>query len=360
MSGAPILFIDRDGTLIEEPADFQVDRLDKVRLLPGVLSALAELKAAGYRFVMVTNQDGLGTERYAQADFDSVQNFVLHLFSSQGIDFEQVFVCPHFAHEQCECRKPRTGLVSGYLQANPPDPQRSAMIGDRESDMQFARNLNLRALRVLAPGAAGAGPQSTWPAIVRTLLSRRASVQRKTRETDIEVDVELDSAAPCRIESGIGFFDHMLEQLAKHGGFQLKLICRGDLHIDEHHTVEDCALTLGDALRQALGDKAGIGRYGFLLAMDESSAQVAVDLSGRPYFVFEGSFGREQIGTLPTELVPHFFRSFAQNLGAALQITVRGENTHHMIEACFKGVGRALRPALARCGRDLPSTKGTL
>ena len=360
MIGTPILFIDRDGTLIEEPADCQVDRLDKIRLLPGVLPALTDLKAAGYRFVMVTNQDGLGTERYRQADFDSVQNFVLHLFSSQGIEFDQVFVCPHFAHQQCECRKPRTGLVTDFLRGTPPDPRRSAMIGDRETDMEFARNLNIRALRVLAPGAAGAGPETTWPAIVHTLLSRRASVHRKTRETDIDVAVELDSTAPCQIESGIGFFDHMLEQLAKHGGFQLRLTCCGDLHIDEHHTVEDCALALGEALRQALGDKAGIGRYGFLLAMDESSAQVAIDLSGRPYFVFEGGFGREQVGALPTELVPHFFRSLAQNLGAALQITVRGENTHHMIEACFKGVGRALRPALARCGHDLPSTKGTL
>jgi imidazoleglycerol-phosphate dehydratase/histidinol-phosphatase len=185
-------------------------------------------------------------------------------------------------------------------------------------------------------------------------------VQRRTRETDIAAEVELDSSAACEIHTGIGFFDHMLEQLAKHGGFQLKLRCSGDLHIDEHHTVEDCALTLGEALRQALGDKRGLARYGFLLAMDESSAQVAVDLSGRPYFVFEGQFGRDQVGTLPTELVPHFFRSLAQSLGAALQITVRGENTHHMIEACFKGVGRALRPALRREGRDLPSTKGAL
>jgi imidazoleglycerol-phosphate dehydratase / histidinol-phosphatase len=359
MSGALIAFIDRDGTLIEEPADFQVDRLDKVRLLPGVIAALTELKHAGYRFAMVTNQDGLGTDSFPRADFEAVQNFVLHLFSSQGIEFERVFICPHFAREQCECRKPRTALVTDYVQSQPLD-ERSAMIGDRDTDMEFARNLGVRAVRVLAPGQPGAGPQSDWPAALRTLLTRRAEVHRKTRETDIEVAVELDSNAPCRIASGIGFFDHMLEQLAKHGGFQLDLTCRGDLHIDEHHTIEDCALALGDALRQSLGDKAGIGRYGFLLAMDEAGAQVAIDLSGRPYFVFDGSFGREQVGTLPTELVPHFFRSLAQNLGAAVQITVRGENTHHMIEACFKGVGRALRPALMRRGHDLPSTKGTL
>jgi imidazoleglycerol phosphate dehydratase HisB len=174
------------------------------------------------------------------------------------------------------------------------------------------------------------------------------------------VHVELDSPAGSRIDSGIGFFDHMLEQLAKHAGFGLQLRCRGDLHIDEHHTVEDCALALGEALRAALGDKAGIGRYGFLLPMDESEAQVTLDLSGRPYFVFDGQFGRDQIGGLPSELVPHFFRSLSQALGAALHISVRGENTHHMIEACFKGVGRALRPALRREGYDLPSTKGAL
>jgi imidazoleglycerol-phosphate dehydratase/histidinol-phosphatase len=360
MSGAVILFVDRDGTLIEEPPDCQVDTLEKVQLLPGVIAALAELKQAGYRFVMVSNQDGLGSERYPRERFEQVQNFVLRLFASQGIGFDQVFICPHFAHEQCACRKPSTGLVSDYLQRHSIDHQRSAMVGDRDTDLEFARNLGIRALRVRAPTAADPAPADNWPTIARALLRRRAQLHRQTRETDIEVEVELDSHAPCQIQTGIGFFDHMLEQLAKHGGFQLQLRCRGDLHIDEHHTVEDCALTLGEALRQALGDKGGIGRYGFLLAMDESSAQVAVDLSGRAYFLFEGSFGRHQIGGLPTELVPHFFRSLAQSLGAALQLTVRGENTHHMIEACFKGVGRALRPALRREGYELPSTKGTL
>jgi imidazoleglycerol-phosphate dehydratase/histidinol-phosphatase len=353
MNAAPVLFVDRDGTLIEEPPDFQIDSLEKVRLLPHVMSSLHELKAAGYRFVMVTNQDGLGSERYPQQRFDQVQQFVLHLFSSQGIEFERIFVCPHFEHAGCACRKPLTGLVTEYLATTVLDRTRSAMVGDRETDLQFARNLGILGFRLQPPG-------EDWRSIVHALLTRRASTQRKTRETDIRVAVELDSDAPCEIHSGIGFFDHMLEQLAKHGGFQLTLNCRGDLHIDEHHTVEDCALALGEALRDALGDKRGIGRYGFLLAMDESSAQVAIDLSGRPYFVFEGQFARDQVGALPTELVPHFFRSLAQTLGAALQITVRGENTHHMIEACFKGVGRALRPALRREGHDLPSTKGAL
>jgi imidazoleglycerol-phosphate dehydratase/histidinol-phosphatase len=356
MNELPILFVDRDGTLVEEPDDERVDRLDKVRLLPGVFAALQRLQRAGYRLVMVSNQDGIGSEQFPRAHFEQVHQFVLQLFSSQGIEFDAVFICPHFAHEQCECRKPRIGLVSAYLQTNSLDRARSAMIGDRDTDLEFARRLGIRGLRVRANGSA----EESWPALVRTLLARRATVTRSTRETAIEVQVELDSAAASRIDTGIGFFDHMLEQLAKHAGFELQLRCRGDLHIDEHHTVEDCALALGEALRHALGDKSGIGRYGFLLAMDESEAQVALDLSGRAYFVFEGQFGRDQVGALPSELVPHFFRSLSQTLGAALHLSVRGENTHHMIEACFKGVGRALRPALRRDGEDLPSTKGVL
>jgi imidazoleglycerol-phosphate dehydratase/histidinol-phosphatase len=358
ISALPVLFVDRDGTLIEEPHDYQVDRLDKVRLLPGVFAALTELQRAGFRLVMVSNQDGLGTERYPRERFEQVQGFVLRLFASQGIVFDQVFICPHLENEACPCRKPRTGLVTDYVSQQPIDRQRSAMIGDRDTDLEFARALGIRGLRVSA--SAGADSADSWPGIASTLLARRAQLARKTRETAIELQLELDSSAECRIATGIGFFDHMIEQLAKHGGFALQLTCRGDLHIDEHHTVEDCALAIGEGLRQALGDKTGIGRYGFLLAMDESEAQVAIDLSGRPYFVFEGHFGREQVGALPSELVPHFFRSLAQTLGAALHLKVRGENTHHMIEACFKCVGRALRPALRREGHDLPSTKGSL
>jgi imidazoleglycerol-phosphate dehydratase / histidinol-phosphatase len=352
----PTLFVDRDGTLIEEPSDEQVDRLDKIRLLPGVFAALARLRQAGYHLVMVSNQDGLGSDTYPRAAFDQVQEFLLHLFASQGIEFEAVFICPHRAHEQCECRKPRLGLVDEYLRQHPIDVTRSAMIGDRDSDLAFGRALGVRAVRV---GADPAGTDS-WAAVAQQLLARRATLERRTRETQIQVAVDLDGGEPSRVDTGIGFFDHMLEQLAKHGGFQLTLSCQGDLHIDEHHTVEDCALALGEAMRRALGDKRGIGRYGFLLPMDESEAQVALDLAGRPYFSFEGRFGREQIGGLPTELVPHFFRSLADSLGAALHLSVRGENSHHMIEACFKGVGRALRPALAREGSELPSTKGTL
>lgn len=354
----PTLFIDRDGTLVEEPADEQVDALDKIRFLPGVFAALAELRQAGYRFVMVSNQDGLGTASFPRANFERCQEFILRSLSSQGIDFDAVCICPHRASDGCNCRKPKTGLLREWLAGNALDAARSAVIGDRDADLEFAANLGVRAFRVRHPASDGAG--ESWPEVVRALLARRARVERRTRETSITAEVELDGQGDIQISTGIGFFDHMLEQLARHGGFGLRLQCQGDLHIDEHHTVEDCALSVGEALRRALGDKAGIGRYGFLLAMDEAEAQVAIDLSGRAYFTFAGSFGRSQVGALPTELVPHFFRSLSDALGCALHLTVRGENTHHMIESCFKGVGRALRPALRREGHDLPSTKGVL
>jgi imidazoleglycerol-phosphate dehydratase/histidinol-phosphatase len=357
MSAAlPTLFIDRDGTLIEEPADEQVDALDKIRFVPGVFAALSELTRAGYQLVMVSNQDGLGTSRFPQADFERCQEFVLRAFASQGIHFQAICICPHLAADNCECRKPKTGLLRSWLAVHAFEAERSAVIGDRDSDMQLAANLGVRGLRIRPDGADSA----TWPAIVRELRARRARIRRQTKETRIDVSVELDGDESIEVSTGIGFFDHMLEQLARHGGIGLRLHCQGDLQVDEHHTVEDSALALGAALRSALGDKAGIGRYGFLLAMDEAEAQVAIDLSGRAWFVFEGQFTREQVGALPTELVPHFFRSLADALGCALHLAVRGENTHHMIEASFKGVGRALRPALRRDGDTLPSTKGVL
>jgi imidazoleglycerol-phosphate dehydratase/histidinol-phosphatase len=354
----PTLFIDRDGTLVVEPADEQVDRLDKVRLVPGVMAALAALRDAGYRFVMVTNQDGLGTPSFPEPAFREVQEFILALFASQGIAFDAVLVCPHRAADGCDCRKPGTRLVDEYLATAAMDPARSAVIGDRSTDLELAARLGIAGLRVAADG----DPEHGWDAIRRCLTERHrvASVARRTRETDIRVRVDLDAEGPARIATGIGFFDHMLEQVSRHGGFALDLECQGDLGVDEHHTVEDCALALGQALRQALGDKLGIARYGFLLAMDEAEAQVAIDLSGRAYFVFEGAFAREAVGGLPTELVPHFFRSLADSLGCALHLRVRGENSHHMVESCFKGVGRALRQALRVEGRTLPSSKGVL
>jgi imidazoleglycerol-phosphate dehydratase/histidinol-phosphatase len=353
-AAVPTLFIDRDGTLVEEPPDEQVDALEKIRFLPGVFAALNELKRRGFRLVMVTNQDGLGTSSFPQASFDQAHQFILEAFRSQGIEFERVFICPHFKADGCDCRKPKTALVDSFLREV--DLANSAVIGDRDTDLQFATNLSIRGVRVRHNGT----PEETWPAAVRSLTTRRAHVERRTKETNIEVSVNLDATAPIQIATGIGFFDHMLEQLAKHGGFSLQLNCKGDLEIDEHHTVEDCGLALGEALRRALGSKVGIARYGFLLPMDEAEAQVAIDLSGRAFSQFNGRFTREAVGGLPTELVPHFFRSLADSLGAAVHVSVTGENAHHMIEGSFKSVGRALRQAFRRESEELPSTKGVL
>lgn len=351
-----IAFLDRDGTLIWEPLDKQVDQLTKVSLMPGVFPALMRLQEAGYQFVMITNQDGLGTDSFPQEDFRPVQDFVLELFASQGIVFRDIFICPHFEDDGCKCRKPLPGHIANFLDQVAVDRSNSVVIGDRETDLEFAQNIGVIGYRLADKDG------QRWADIAREIVDkpRRGTVTRKTRETDISVAVDLDRETPVQISTGIGFFDHMLEQIAKHGGFSLSISCQGDLEVDEHHTVEDVALAFGQALRDALGDKRGIARYGFTVPMDEAQAQVAIDLSGRSYFVFDGEFGRDQVGGLPTELVPHFFRSVSESLGAAVHLSVSGENTHHMIEACFKSMGRALRQAKVREGTELPSTKGTL
>ena len=350
-----ILFVDRDGCLIEEPADQQIDRFDKLALLPGVIAALQRFVTAGYELVMVTNQDGLGSSSFPEADFDGPHELLLGILSSQGICFREVLIDRSLPQEGLDTRKPGIGLVRHYLADDSWGRAASAMVGDRETDLLFAANLGVRGCRVGPLGV-------SWEALAHALLDapRTASVVRNTKETRIMVRVDLDCVAEPKVHTGLGFFDHMLEQLGKHGGFALELSCDGDTHIDEHHTIEDCALALGQALKQALGDKRGIGRYGFTLPMDESYASAALDLSGRPYFVFEGSFPRERVGEVPTELVPHFFRSLCETLGANLHLTVRGDNAHHMVEACFKVVARTLRQAIRREGNELPSTKGLL
>jgi imidazoleglycerol-phosphate dehydratase/histidinol-phosphatase len=353
-----VLFIDRDGTLIEEPADQQIDTLEKLRLVAGVIPALLRLQGAGYRLVMVSNQDGRGTPSFPEASFRKPHDALTVMLNSQGIHFDAEFICPHLPQDNCACRKPKLGMLTEFLKTTAIDLQRSYVIGDRETDLQLAINLGIGGIRLQTDKT----PGETWEIIANRLCAsnRSAHVMRKTKETDIVVDVNLDSEGPIHIETGVGFFDHMIEQIAKHGGFALNLKCKGDLQIDEHHTVEDCAIALGTALKQALGDKRGIARFGFLLPMDEALAQIAVDLSGRGYFVFAGKFNREHVGQLPTELVPHFFRSLAESLGAAINIQVTGENTHHMVEACFKGLGRTFRQAFRIEGTELPSSKGVL
>jgi imidazoleglycerol-phosphate dehydratase / histidinol-phosphatase len=349
-----VLFVDRDGTLVAERKSL-ADPVEQP-LVAGVIPALLRLKAAGYQFVIVTNQPGLGGADNPRGPFEQADQKLLALLASQGIRFIGNFICSHTPEAHCACRKPALGLVRDFVNAEPIDRERSAVVGDRDTDVELAQNLGVQGFKLGAPGT------ETWEQIAHLLVDRprTATVQRRTKETDIRVTVDLDSEAEPRAKTGLGFFDHMLEQLGKHGGFKLDVQCAGDLHIDEHHTVEDVALTLGQALKQALGDKRGIQRYGFLLPMDEADAEVSVDLGGRPFLVFEAKFARDRVGDLPTELVPHFFRSLAETLGAAIHVRVRGENTHHMVEVCFKAVARALRQAFERQGEELPTTKGQL
>lgn len=356
------LFIDRDGTLIEEPADQQIDSVEKFKLLPQVIPSLLALQRAGYLFVMVSNQDGLGTEAYAQKDFDLIQSLLLGVLETQGIRFEEILICPHRPADRCLCRKPQTQMVRTYLSMSELDRSLSYVIGDRDTDLELAKNMGISGLKL--------GPTLGWTELVRKLLSqsRVGAVSRKTRETQIDVQVDLDGDRSVRISTGQGFFDHMLEQLVHHGGVGAVIRAEGDLHIDDHHTVEDVGIALGGALRKALGDKTSIERFGFYLPMDDACTRVALDLSGRSYFKFEGKFTRDSVGGLSTEMIPHFFKSFSETLGANLHIQMKGENTHHQVESIFKAVGRSLRAAVRRpqgepdllSARVIPSTKGVL
>lgn len=355
-----IAFLDRDGTLIHEPPDEQVDRLDKVRLVEGVVPALLRLRDAGYEFVMVSNQDGRGTTSFPERDFQVVQEFVLEVFRSQGIGFRDIFICPHLPGDGCACRKPRTGLLTDFLRATSLDRSASVVIGDRDSDMELAANIGLRSLR-LDPAAPG-----DWDRIVHLLvdLPRTATVVRTTRETRISCCVDLDADGPIRIATGIGFFDHMLVLFAKHGLFDLDLEAKGDLEVDAHHTVEDVGLALGQALREAIGDKKGMIRYGWcLLPMDDALARIALDCSGRPYLAYDAPEEAAPIENFPFQLVEEFLRAFCVQGGLNLHVALLdGRDSHHMAEAVFKGLARALDQATRIDPRvqGVPSTKGSL
>ncbi len=355
MSQRKVAFVDRDGTILVEPDDFQIDALSKVQLVEGVIPALLALQDDGYELVLVSNQDGLGTESFPTADFQPAHELMQQILLSQGVKIVAEHIDPSMPEENSPNRKPGIGMLLDYLRRGDLDLGRSVVIGDRDTDLEMAQNLGVKGYKL--------SDTCSWPDILRDMRGhlRKGKAQRTTKETSITVDVDLDQSSPVLNQTGIGFFDHMLDQLASHGGFALTLRCEGDLHIDEHHTVEDCALALGTALKQALGDKRGIGRYGFVVPMDESLAQAAVDLSGRARFEFEADFPRNQVGELSTEMVQHFFHSLSDSLACALHLKVTGENAHHMVEGLFKACGRALRQAFAReVGGALPSTKGVL
>ncbi len=361
-----VLFIDRDGTIIVEPkTDFQVDSLEKLEFLPKAISNLRKIaEELDYELVMVTNQDGLGTDSFPEETFWPAHNKMMHILEAEGVHFTAVHIDPHFEHQQTTTRKPGIGMLTQYLDGSY-DLANSFVIGDRMTDVQLAKNLGTKAIFIGEPIQDAAYCTWDWDELYRFLKMppRTGEVIRKTSETDIYIKINLDGTGRCDIDTGLPFFDHMLDQLGKHGGTDLTIKVKGDLQIDEHHTIEDTALALGEAYLQALGDKKGIYRYGFLLPMDDVLAQVAIDFGGRPWMVWDAEFKREKIGDMPTEMFFHFFKSFSDTAKCNLNIKAEGNNEHHKIEAIFKGLARAIKMAVKRdlhALNLLPSTKGVL
>lgn len=369
-----ILFIDRDGTIIVEPTDnFQIDSLQKLSFIPKVIRNLYYLQhQLGYELVMVTNQDGLGTPSLPEEDFLPPHQKMLETLASEGIIFEEILIDKTFEHENAPTRKPRTGLLTHYLNRNDIDYAKCFVIGDRLTDIELAYNMQIKGI-LLNPNKlelqekhrqALALQTNDWEEIstfIARMQGRTAQIHRKTKETDIFVKVDLDNNHFTKIDTQIGFFDHMLEQIARHARIGLEICVQGDLHIDEHHSIEDTGLALGEAFRKALQDKKGIARYGhFSLPMDETLAQVALDFSGRPFFKFQANLRREKVGQMPTEMVSHFFKSFSDTALCNLHIRAEGENDHHIIEGIFKAFAKAVKMAIRIEHNELPSTKGVL
>ena len=353
-----VLFIDRDGTLIKEPEDEQIDAFEKLVFVEGVFRNLAFIrKNLDFEFVMVSNQDGLGTESFPEDTFWPVHNFILQTLKGEGIEFDNILIDRHFPADNHPCRKPGTGMLTEYIDNPEYDLAGSYVIGDRETDAQLAENLGCKALILGKEGM-------DWEKIAELLFAgeRVAEMVRTTKETDITVRLNLDGTGKCDIKTGLGFFDHMLEQIGRHGMMDLYVRCNGDIDVDEHHTIEDTGIVLGECIARALGDKRGIERYGYSLPMDDCLAQVCLDFGGRPWLVWDAEFKREKVGEMPTEMFHHFFKSVSDAARINLNIKAEGTNEHHKIEGIFKAFARSIRMAVKRdiYHYQLPSTKGAL
>ena len=373
-----VLFLDRDGTLTIEPGDYQVDAFEKLVFYPEVFRYLSSIvRELDYELVMVTNQDGLGTESFPEEEFWPYQNHLVNSFKNEGVIFSEIFIDRTFPHEKADTRKPGVGMLKGYINNPKFDLSASFVIGDRLTDMQLAKNLGAKGIFIDNNIDLGADEVTdsalddtivlktkSWVAIYNMLLlnERAVKLERNTKETTISIDLNLDGSGKSQIDTGIAFFDHMLDQIARHGGVDLYIKTTGDLEVDEHHTIEDTAIALGESFAQALGDKKGTERYGFTLPMDDSLAQVALDFGGRSWLVWEAEFTREMVGQMPTEMFYHFFKSFADGAKANINIKAEGVNEHHKIESIFKAFAKAIKMALKRDTNKmiLPSTKGKL
>ncbi|MCW4452069.1 bifunctional histidinol-phosphatase/imidazoleglycerol-phosphate dehydratase HisB [Kaistella sp. BT6-1-3] len=359
-----VLFIDRDGTIIREPEDFQIDSFEKLEFLPNSISSLSKIaRELNYELVMVSNQDGLGTDSFPEDTFWPVHNFIINTLKNEGVNFAEIFIDPSFEHENKPTRKPGTAMLSKYIYGKY-DIENSFVIGDRKTDIKLAENLGSKSIFIgEEENTLATFVTQDWNEIYQYLKSvpRIGKVKRETLETSINIEVNLDGSGVSEINTGLPFFDHMLQQISRHGNLDLKVQVKGDLEIDEHHTVEDTAIALGDAFLQALGNKKAISRYGFLLPMDDCLAQVAVDFGGRPWLVWEAEFKREKIGDVPTELFFHFFKSFSDQARCNLNIKAEGDNEHHKIEATFKAFAKAVKMAVSKTENyNIPSTKGIL
>lgn len=371
-----VLFIDRDGTIALEPTDFQLDALEKLVFYPGVFQYLGRIVSElDYELVMVTNQDGLSTDSFPEETFWPTHDFILTSLKNEGITFEQIYIDKSFPEENAPTRKPKTGMLTAYLDNPEYDLANSYVIGDRLTDMQLAKNLGAKGILIQHDAAMSSDISAdldslialhtqSWEAVYTLLKAgaRRATHTRTTKETAINIELHLDGTGQSIIDTGIAFFDHMLDQLARHGGIDITLTTKGDLEVDEHHTIEDTAIALGEAFAMALGTKLGIERYGFCLPMDDCLAQVAIDFGGRSWLMWDAKFKREMIGEMPTEMFFHFFKSFADGAKANLNIKAEGHNEHHKIEAIFKAFAKAIKAAIKRDAEKLvlPSTKGQL